>query len=64
MSLENEEKKKSNFHKSKIIPFFLDIKFENIRITQFMNFVEGITFDDVLLIPGKCSIDYEQINLS
>ena len=29
-----------------------------------MNFIEGITFDDILLMPGKCSINYEDINLS
>lgn len=28
-----------------------------------MNFIEGITFDDVLLMPAKCSIDYEDIDL-
>ncbi len=29
-----------------------------------MNFIEGVTFNDVLLMPGKCSIEYNQIDLS
>ncbi len=29
-----------------------------------MNFIKGITFDDVLLMPAKCSITYEQLNLT
>ena len=28
-----------------------------------MEFIEGITFDDVLLSPAKCSIEYENIEL-
>ncbi len=27
-----------------------------------MNYIEGITFDDVLLMPAKCSIAYEELN--
>ena len=29
-----------------------------------MEFIEGITFDDVLLSPAKCSIEYENIELT
>ncbi len=29
-----------------------------------MKFIEGVTFNDVLLMPGKCSIEYSQIDLS